>query len=132
MHEDTSAYLLGANELFAIKQHRNIKIKNNGLATNAAATRVAQRAIIKRHVIPSYASHRRPASSQTFLFTPTFVYLSYPKLNRPLGTSKYRLMSEVKLYVYDLSNGMARQLSQQLTGRQIDGIWYASCLNAEF
>ncbi|KAF8192182.1 PPPDE putative peptidase domain-containing protein [Pholiota molesta] len=35
-------------------------------------------------------------------------------------------MSEVKLYVYDLSNGMARQLSQQLTGRQIDGIWHTS------
>ncbi|KAF8968944.1 PPPDE putative peptidase domain-containing protein [Flammula alnicola] len=32
----------------------------------------------------------------------------------------------VKLYVYDLSNGMARQLSRQLTGRQIDGIWHTS------
>ncbi|KAF8904094.1 DUF862-domain-containing protein [Gymnopilus junonius] len=32
----------------------------------------------------------------------------------------------VKLYVYDLSNGMARQLSLQLTGRQIDGIWHTS------
>jgi hypothetical protein len=30
----------------------------------------------------------------------------------------------VQLYVYDLSNGMARQMSRQLTGRQIDGIWY--------
>jgi desumoylating isopeptidase 1 len=29
----------------------------------------------------------------------------------------------VKLYVYDLSNGMAKQLSLQLTGKQIDGIW---------
>ncbi|KAF8158518.1 thioredoxin family protein [Crassisporium funariophilum] len=35
-------------------------------------------------------------------------------------------MTSVKLYVYDLSNGMARQLSQQLTGRQIDGIWHTS------
>jgi len=34
------------------------------------------------------------------------------------------MTSSVQLYVYDLSNGMARQLSQQLTGRQIDGIWY--------
>ncbi|RDB15260.1 hypothetical protein Hypma_004803 [Hypsizygus marmoreus] len=32
----------------------------------------------------------------------------------------------VQLYVYDLSNGMARQLSRQLTGRQIDGIWHTS------
>ncbi|KZP33435.1 DUF862-domain-containing protein [Athelia psychrophila] len=35
-------------------------------------------------------------------------------------------MSSVKLYVYDLSNGLARQMSQQLTGRQIDGIWHTS------
>ncbi|KAI6027534.1 PUL domain-containing protein, partial [Pisolithus microcarpus] len=32
----------------------------------------------------------------------------------------------VQLYVYDLSNGLARQLSAQLTGRQIDGIWHTS------
>ncbi|KAH7884948.1 PPPDE putative peptidase domain-containing protein, partial [Phlebopus sp. FC_14] len=32
----------------------------------------------------------------------------------------------VKLYVYDLSNGLARQLSLALTGRQIDGIWHTS------
>ncbi|GLB45458.1 putative DUF862-domain-containing protein [Lyophyllum shimeji] len=32
----------------------------------------------------------------------------------------------VKLYVYDLSNGMAKQLSRQLTGKQIDGIWHTS------
>jgi hypothetical protein len=31
---------------------------------------------------------------------------------------------QVQLYVYDLSRGMASTLSQQLTGRQIDGIWY--------
>ncbi|CAA7269060.1 unnamed protein product [Cyclocybe aegerita] len=35
-------------------------------------------------------------------------------------------MAPVKLYVYDLSNGLARQLSRQLTGRQIDGIWHTS------
>ncbi|KAJ7935498.1 PPPDE putative peptidase domain-containing protein [Mycena leptocephala] len=34
--------------------------------------------------------------------------------------------SSVKLYIYDLSNGLAKQLSQQLTGRQIDGIWHTS------
>jgi len=35
-------------------------------------------------------------------------------------------MSSVKLYVYDLSNGLARQLSMQMTGKQIDGIWHTS------
>ncbi|EJD40913.1 DUF862-domain-containing protein [Auricularia subglabra TFB-10046 SS5] len=35
-------------------------------------------------------------------------------------------MSKVELYVYDLSNGLARQMSRQLTGRQIDGIWHTS------
>lgn len=34
-------------------------------------------------------------------------------------------MSRVHLYVYDLSNGLARQLSLSLTGKQLDGIWYA-------
>lgn len=29
----------------------------------------------------------------------------------------------VKIYVYDLSNGLAGQLSLQLTGKQIDGVW---------
>ncbi|KAK2467081.1 hypothetical protein APHAL10511_001339 [Amanita phalloides] len=36
------------------------------------------------------------------------------------------MSSSVKLYVYDLSNGLAKQLSRQLTGRQIDGIWHTS------
>ncbi|KIM24661.1 hypothetical protein M408DRAFT_17525 [Serendipita vermifera MAFF 305830] len=35
-------------------------------------------------------------------------------------------MPPVQLYVYDLSNGMAAQLSQQLTGRYIEGIWHTS------
>ncbi|KAF7291723.1 hypothetical protein HMN09_01264000 [Mycena chlorophos] len=35
-------------------------------------------------------------------------------------------MAPVKLYIYDLSNGLARSLSQQLTGRQINGIWHTS------
>ncbi len=35
-------------------------------------------------------------------------------------------MSKVELYVYDLSNGLARSLSLPLTGRQIDGIWHTS------
>lgn len=33
------------------------------------------------------------------------------------------MTSPVKLYVYDLSNGLAKQLSLSLTGKQIDGIW---------
>ncbi|KAI7898374.1 PPPDE putative peptidase domain-containing protein [Cokeromyces recurvatus] len=32
----------------------------------------------------------------------------------------------VQLYVYDLSQGMARSMSLQLTGKQIDGIWHTS------
>ena len=32
----------------------------------------------------------------------------------------------VKLFVYDLSRGMARSMSMPLTGRQIDGIWHTS------
>ncbi|KAF5360784.1 hypothetical protein D9756_004593 [Leucocoprinus leucothites] len=36
------------------------------------------------------------------------------------------MSTTVKLYIYDLSNGMARSLSRQFTGRQIDGIWHTS------
>ncbi|RUP47209.1 DUF862-domain-containing protein [Jimgerdemannia flammicorona] len=36
------------------------------------------------------------------------------------------MASLVKLFVYDLSQGMARQMSLGLTGRQIDGIWHTS------
>uniref|UniRef100_A0AAZ3R665 palmitoyl-protein hydrolase n=1 Tax=Oncorhynchus tshawytscha TaxID=74940 RepID=A0AAZ3R665_ONCTS len=32
----------------------------------------------------------------------------------------------VKLYVYDLSNGMARQLSPLMLGKQLDGIWHTA------
>ena len=32
----------------------------------------------------------------------------------------------VLLYIYDLSGGMARAMSQHLIGRQIDGIWHTS------
>ncbi|BFZ17721.1 hypothetical protein BsWGS_20760 [Bradybaena similaris] len=32
--------------------------------------------------------------------------------------------STVKVYIYDISMGMARALSQGLLGRQIDGIWH--------
>ncbi|KAH7337184.1 PPPDE putative peptidase domain-containing protein [Rhizoctonia solani] len=35
-------------------------------------------------------------------------------------------MSLVQLYVYDLSGGLAKALSMQMTGKQIDGIWHTS------
>ncbi|KDQ06791.1 hypothetical protein BOTBODRAFT_39329 [Botryobasidium botryosum FD-172 SS1] len=35
-------------------------------------------------------------------------------------------MAPVQLYVYDLSNGLARQLSLRMTGTQFDGIWHTS------
>ncbi len=36
--------------------------------------------------------------------------------------------SRVVLLVYDLSQGMARALSQSILGRQIDGIWHTGVL----
>lgn len=35
-------------------------------------------------------------------------------------------MTKVVLFIYDLSQGMARQLSLQLTGKQIDAIYHTS------
>lgn len=35
-------------------------------------------------------------------------------------------MSSVQLYVYDLSQGMARVLSMGMVGKQIDAIWHTS------
>ncbi|XP_051274064.1 desumoylating isopeptidase 1b [Dicentrarchus labrax] len=32
----------------------------------------------------------------------------------------------VKLYIYDLSRGMARQLSPLMLGKQLDGIWHTA------
>ncbi|XP_036256554.1 desumoylating isopeptidase 1 [Molothrus ater] len=34
----------------------------------------------------------------------------------------------VKLYVYDLSKGMARRLSHLMLGKQLDGIWHTSII----
>ncbi|OXB57036.1 hypothetical protein ASZ78_000605 [Callipepla squamata] len=34
----------------------------------------------------------------------------------------------VKLYVYDLSKGMARRLSPVMLGKQLDGIWHTSII----
>lgn len=42
------------------------------------------------------------------------------------------MSSPVQLYVYDLSNGMAKQLSRQLTGRQIDGVWLVRYKTSHF
>ncbi|GAA5817650.1 hypothetical protein MFLAVUS_011201 [Mucor flavus] len=36
------------------------------------------------------------------------------------------MAESVKLYVYDLSQGMARSMSRSLTGKQIDGIWHTA------
>ncbi|CAH3137665.1 unnamed protein product [Pocillopora meandrina] len=40
----------------------------------------------------------------------------------------------VKLYVYDLSRGMERQLSPFILGKQIHGIWHTGlvCYGKEF
>jgi len=35
-------------------------------------------------------------------------------------------MSNVECYLYDLSRGMAKTMSQLLLGRQIDGIWHTA------
>ncbi|KAJ8263926.1 hypothetical protein GJAV_G00143150 [Gymnothorax javanicus] len=34
----------------------------------------------------------------------------------------------VKLYIYDMSRGMARQLSPVMLGKQLDGIWHTSII----
>lgn len=34
--------------------------------------------------------------------------------------------TRIELYVYDLSHGLASTLGQQLTGKQIDGIWHTA------
>ncbi|XP_020643540.3 desumoylating isopeptidase 1 [Pogona vitticeps] len=36
------------------------------------------------------------------------------------------MLHPVKLYVYDLSKGMARRLSPIMLGKQLDGIWHTS------
>ena len=43
-------------------------------------------------------------------------------------------MFPVKLNVYDMSQGMARQMSMQMVGKQIDGIWHTGIViyNKEF
>lgn len=38
--------------------------------------------------------------------------------------------SSVKLYVYDLSGGLAKSMSMPLVGKQIDGIWYVADSNS--
>ncbi|CAG8711656.1 4369_t:CDS:2, partial [Acaulospora morrowiae] len=37
-----------------------------------------------------------------------------------------RLMAQVKIYVYDISNGLIRTLPPHLLGGRIDGIWHTS------
>lgn len=56
------------------------------------------------------------------------VYIINAFRSLPLHTSRIltTTMSKVLLYVYDLSNGLARQLSLPLTGKFIEGIWHTS------
>ena len=37
---------------------------------------------------------------------------------------EHALASEVSLYVYDLSRGFAKRMSQMLLGKQVDGVWH--------
>ncbi|CAH6791240.1 Desi1 [Phodopus roborovskii] len=37
----------------------------------------------------------------------------------------------VKLYVYDLSKGLARRLSPIMLGKQLEGIWEGHCLGPQ-
>ncbi|KAG5853980.1 desumoylating isopeptidase 1-like [Anguilla rostrata] len=39
---------------------------------------------------------------------------------------QHNTTNTVKLYVYDMSRGMARQLSPIMLGKQLDGIWHTS------
>jgi len=43
-------------------------------------------------------------------------------------------MTKVSLYIYDISKGMARQLSLPILGKQIDGVWHTSivCFGLEY
>ncbi|XP_074866289.1 desumoylating isopeptidase 1 [Carettochelys insculpta] len=49
-----------------------------------------------------------------------------PKDRPPMESSP--TMHPVKLYVYDLSKGMARRLSPLMLGKQLDGIWHTSII----
>lgn len=86
-------------------------------------SRYSSRSIFRRR-------HRRVTSRALHQHLQVLPYSSpnryYPRLEIPSQHTlaiSLRMSNSVKLYVYDLSNGLARQLSQQLTGRQIDGIW---------
>ncbi|XP_061087387.1 desumoylating isopeptidase 1-like [Conger conger] len=39
---------------------------------------------------------------------------------------QHNTTNTVKLYIYDMSRGMARQLSPIMLGKQLDGIWHTS------
>ncbi|KAI8055182.1 PPPDE putative peptidase domain-containing protein [Syncephalis plumigaleata] len=54
-----------------------------------------------------------------------FYHFSYIVYNYSAIMAEYE-GHPVKLYVYDLSRGMAQAMSLALTGRQIDGIWHTS------
>merc|ERR1739838_1047972 len=37
-----------------------------------------------------------------------------------------KMVATVKLYIYDLSQGMAKMMSAPLLGKQIDGVWHTA------
>lgn len=58
---------------------------------------------------------------------------SAPSIPPPGGRSRVPMeeppaLHPVKLYVYDLSKGMARRLSPLMLGKQLDGIWHTSII----
>src|SRR5579859_5881987 len=57
-----------------------------------------------------------------------------PPPSSPPAMTQDTVGERVYLYVYDLSRGLARSLSQNLIGQQIDGIWHTSvvCYGYEF
>lgn len=50
------------------------------------------------------------------------------QLRSPGSSEEFRafcsMSNKVQVYVYDQSNGLAKQLSRMLTGKQIDGVWF--------
>ena len=47
-----------------------------------------------------------------------------PPPSRPDGMSGEPTPTTVRLHLYDLSQGMARAMSAQLLGKQLDGVWH--------
>lgn len=48
------------------------------------------------------------------------------QLSISTAMDQHNTTNTVKLYIYDMSRGMARQLSPIMLGKQLDGIWHTS------